>query len=183
MQTFVKNHTLKDEDCVVVFMDLETSGLSTVRDRIVEIGAYSLDGIPFSTVVDPGLKSEDLAASTAVHGIGSQEIMQGPCFATAYERFCDYVENIADMAVVEDGSSDDDEPRTCHLRDPRPLVILAGHNTTAFDFPFLLSECLRHGCNIGVMERWVYVDTLDMVRAIGPVIGLSCFKLQCLDDK
>jgi hypothetical protein len=47
MQTFVKNHTLNDEDCVVVFVDLETSGLSTVRDRIVEIGAFSLDGVPF----------------------------------------------------------------------------------------------------------------------------------------
>jgi len=180
MQTFVKNHTLKDEDCVVVFMDLETSGLSTVRDRIVEIGAFSLDGVPFSTVVDPGLKSEDLAASTAVHGISAQEIMQGPCFSTAYQRFCDYVENLADMAILEDGSSDDDEPRSCHLRDPRPLVILAGHNATGFDFPFLLSECLRHSCDIGVMERWVYVDTLEMVRAIGPMIGLSCNKLQCL---
>ena len=60
MQTFVKNHTLNDEDCVVVFVDLETSGLSTVRDSIVEIGAFSLDGVPFSTVVDPGLRPEDL---------------------------------------------------------------------------------------------------------------------------
>jgi len=180
MQTFVKKSMLKDEDCVVVFVDLETSGLSIIRDRIVEIGAFSLDGLPFSTLVDPGLKAEDLAASTAVHGISAEEIMQAPCFATAYTRFCEYVENLADMAIIEDESSDDDELRTCHLRDPRPIVILAGHNSSAFDYPFLLSECLRHSCDIGVMERWCYVDSLEVVRAVGPVIGLPCNKLQCL---
>ena len=47
-----------------------------------------------------------------------------------------------------------------------------------FDFAMLLFECQRHSVSWAPLERWLFVDTLDVLRAFGAV-G-ECLKLQCL---
>ncbi len=49
-----------------------------------------------------------------------------------------------------------------------------------FDFPVLFSECRRHDCNIYLLQSFLYVDTLDVVRACGRSTADGCARLQCL---
>ena len=46
-----------------------------------------------------------------------------------------------------------------------------------FDFPLLLCEVLRHGLSCAPFERWLFVDTLAVVRTVH---CHACVKLQCL---
>ena len=59
----------------------------------------------------------------------------------------------------------------CHCAHPR-------HK---FDFPLLLSECLRHNCGLSSLAAWKYVDTLNVVKLDGCAkLADGCAKLQCL---
>ncbi len=44
----------------------------------------------------------------------------------------------------------------------------------------LVSEALRHGCNVYQLTEFKYVDTLEVVRACGLGVADGCAKLQCL---
>ena len=61
-----------------------------------------------------------------------------------------------------------------------PVVLLAGHNGLKFDFPMLVSECLRHDCNVFQLVEFYYCDTLPLARAFAAHIGDGCARLQCL---
>ena len=54
---------------------------------------------------------------------------------------------------------------------------MVAHNGVKFDFPFLLSACMRAGIGPTVMADWIYVDTLDVLRATDR--AGECNKLQC----
>ena len=49
-----------------------------------------------------------------------------------------------------------------------------------FDFAMLLFELVRHGMSWGPLERWLFVDTLSLVQAVGLSNLGGCAKLQCL---
>lgn len=161
---------------VVIFLDFESTGLDVARDRIVEIGAASANG-NFSTVVSPGISS-----TSAVHGIEEEELAQGPTFPTAWMRFVTFAEGLVNAAVQEDDEdSDDDSPRLLRPPDEPPAVLLAAHNGERFDYAMLLCECYRHGLPWVSLERWRFVDTLWVLRAltaVDPICG--CLKLQCM---
>ena len=48
-----------------------------------------------------------------------------------------------------------------------------------FDFALLLFECQRHSVSWAPLVRWLFVDTLDVLKIFG-IEGLGCLKLQCL---
>ena len=45
-----------------------------------------------------------------------------------------------------------------------------------FDFPFLVSELCCRGVDLSRIERWLYVDSIDAVKAC----NVECAKLQCM---
>ena len=87
--------------------------------------------------------------------------------------------------LATDDDSEDDEHIATAMKPDLDIVIVS-HNGQKFDFPFLLSECMRAGIGSGAMAAWVYVDTLDVLRAVDSVgdcrklhsVG-DCRKLQC----
>eukprot|EP00973_Karenia_brevis_P096386 12431531-Karenia_brevis.AAC.3 len=160
---------------VVIFIDIETTGLNIARDRIVEIGAASSNGC-FQTVIRP-----DIPNQSTVHGITDDELNQGPSFPIAWERFVDFAEKLMIQQIHESGSEDsedDDLPRLPRPPDEPPSLLLAAHNGVKFDFALLLCECFRHGLSLNPMKRWYFVDTLWVMQSLQK-IG-SCLKLQCL---
>ena len=61
------------------------------------------------------------------------------------------------------------------LLDPQKHFNIA---RAGFDFAMLLFECQRHSVPWSPLERWLFVDTLEVLRAVGVEGG--CQKLQCL---
>jgi DNA polymerase III epsilon subunit-like protein len=122
---------------IVVFLDLETTGVDVARDRIVELAAMRAPANPrymgdcFCTVVrvDPAILRDRGGEAAAVHGISDDEIAKGPCFPEAWRRFLDWAEDILNIAVTEsEPDTDDDNPARPRLPDEPPLLLLAAHN-------------------------------------------------------
>ena len=174
----------RDRQCIVVFLDLESTGVNIFEDRVVEIAAVHapqdprLFGGSFSTTVnvDTNILKERGAAAAAVHGIIDEEIAAGPSFPEAWSRFLSWVECLFNNAVKETSDDSEDEPEEPQIVE-NPVLLLAGHNALRFDFPFLLCECHRHKISVGCFEHWLFVATLHIGQAF-PEHG--CLKLQCL---
>lgn len=90
--------TLLESATFVVF-DLETTGLSPARSRIVEIGAQRVEHLSpstsFETLVNPGVPLP--AAITSLTGIGSGEVRAAPGADLAVRRFLSFA---GDAALV-----------------------------------------------------------------------------------
>ena len=155
---------LLENNARVFYLDFETSGLSVSTDNIVEIGLLESAGARFQTVVCPPVFVE---TPPPVHGISDQELREGPSFAEAFSRMCDFIENLLDMAVDEGGQ---------RMVDRRPVALIAAHNGKHFDYPFLLSEVFKLNIDISILTTWLYCDTLDIARHC----SVECCKLQCL---
>ena len=66
------------------------------------------------------------------------------------------------------------------LKEMPPNIVIVAHNGIKFDFPFLCSECFRNGIYLENFAHWRFVDTLEVVRALGSDSHGGCVKLQCL---
>ena len=170
-------HTCPAEPCdaIVAYIDLETDSLDVLSGNIVEIGALVADSrAAFSTVVNPGHRGSPEAF--AIHGISPEELQQGPSFAEAFHRLDEFLRFASLSMLASDSDSDEgDAPATAMKPDLE--IALVGHNALRFDFPFLLAECLRAGSGASIMARWIFVDTMDLLRATD-CVG-ECKKLQC----
>ena len=88
---FVTRPAHSERHCIVVFLDLESTGVDIFEDRVVEIAAAHVPQDPrlfggsFSSTVsvDTNILKERGAAAAAVHGITDEEIAAGPSFPTA----------------------------------------------------------------------------------------------------
>jgi len=162
---------------LLVYLDLETTGLNLASDEIVEIGIWvDASRAAFSTVVRPSTLPQDVG----VHGIPPEELAQGPSFREAFQRAVAFLEKTADAALSDDDGSSLEEAASelPRLRSRVPQVLLAAHNGLRFDFGMLVSQCLRCNISAGSLEKWIYVDTADVLKALDFNTG-ACLKLQC----
>ncbi len=121
-----------------VSVDLETTGLSTEYDDIIEIGAVRYrDGIPVATytqLVNPGYAIDDFI--TEITGITNDMLQGQPPIGDVLPGFVDF---LADDIVI-------------------------GHNVN-FDINFLYDNCLN--CGIKPVSN-DFIDTLRVSRRILP---------------
>jgi len=168
---------------IILMLDLETSGLDVTRNLVVEIAACEAPSHPaalgasFATVV-AGASGD----ASAVHGISLEEIAQGPRFSEAWSRFVAFADGLIDSSLQEESSEseDDGSPRPPRPPSEPPDILIVAHNGVRFDFAMLLFECQRHSVSWAPLERWLFVDTLDVLRAFGAEGLGGCQKLQCL---
>ena len=122
-----------------IMFDLETTGLSTDDDAIVEISAVKVtDGEvvdEFSTLVNPGMHIPYVASS--VNGITDDMVKDAPDVEQALREFITFI-----------GDS-----------------ILAGHNIRDFDLKFIQRDAVRF---FGKPLSNDYVDTLIVARRYLP---------------
>jgi len=115
------------EGAELVVLDLETTGLSAGRDRIVEIGAVRVRSLEladtFETLVDPGrLLPPPVAALT---GIRADELRRAPRAETAVRRFLAFTGDAplaAHNARFDLGFLDREVGRLTGLRIAAPVV-------------------------------------------------------------
>ena len=171
----------------IIFLDLETTGVSVVEDRVVELAAVqilpsNLTGCSFSTTVrvETDILEKRGQEAARVHGIGQAEIAVSPTFSEVWCAFLHFIDSLSNFHIQDSSSESDDELRERPVISEEPPVILIGaHNGIKFDFAMLLFECYRHNLDTSVFERWVFVDTMHIVSAAKEITG-SCLKLQCL---
>ena len=122
----------------VLGFDLETTGISTKQDRIVQFGLVGSDengdAIYVEKLVHPQRKIP--SGSSDVHGIYDKDVCNSPTFAGYYEEINELIEN----------------------------SIIVGHNVNSFDWKILEMECLRIGrpCPKPI----AIIDTLLLARKL-----------------
>lgn len=124
-----------------VVFDLETTGISCITDRVVEISAVKvIDGKvaeEFSTLVNPGCPISYSASQ--VNGITDDMVADSPDFESVLPDFLAFVGDL-------------------------PLV---GHNIHSFDLRFIYRDCMEY---FGKIPGNDYVDTLKIARLCLPEI-------------
>lgn len=114
----------------LVFLDFETTGLDTQKDRIVELAFVRLlpDGRRETLVqrINPGIEiSKSATKVTGIHTLDACGLFWGPPLKKVGQKLADFL-----------GDSD-----------------LAGFNHIAFDVPLWLAECKRHGIPFAMKGR------------------------------
>ncbi len=119
----------------LVFFDLEATGLSVVRDRILQIAMVKFlkgGGTPeeMTMLINPGVPISEEAME--VHGITPKDVANKPTFQQVAQEIYDFI-----------GTAD-----------------LAGYNSNRFDIPMLMEEFDRVGMEFNVDHR----RTIDVQR-------------------
>ena len=125
-----------------VVFDLETTGISSVTDRIIEISAVKVkDGQvveEFSTLVNPERKIPKAASN--VNHITDEMVKEKPILRELLPDFLEFIRE----------------------------EILVGHNIHSFDIKFIKNACFEYGYEDLKND---YVDTLYMARKALPQLS------------
>ena len=133
-----------------VVFDIETTGLDTNKDRILEIGAVKVeDGMiidEFNEMMNPGIPIPPFVSS--INHIYDDMVEDKPYPGVVLQQFYDFYKD-------------------CDY--------IIGHNAKRFDYPFLESEFDRHYVK---NEKMVIKDTMWVARS--KVKGLRSYSLAAL---
>lgn len=136
----------------LVFFDVEATGLSVVRDRIVQIGMvkYRPDGevVEYERLINPGVPISEEAYR--VHGISSADVANKPTFQQIGQEIRDFI-----------GEAD-----------------LAGYNSDRFDIPMLMEEFYRAGIPFD-MESRRSIDVQRIFYKMEPRTLTAAYRFYC----
>jgi DNA polymerase-3 subunit epsilon len=139
----------------LVFFDLETTGINIVKDRIVEISFLKVypNGKEESKTrrVNPGIPIPP--ESTAIHGIGDEDVKNCPLFREIAKSLAAQIEG-------------------CDL---------AGFNSNRFDIPMLAEEFLRADVDIDLSRR-KFVDVQTIFHKMEQRTLVAAYKFYCGKD-
>ncbi|MDE7403012.1 MAG: 3'-5' exonuclease [Muribaculaceae bacterium] len=139
----------------LVFFDLETTGISTTNDRIIEISWIKVypDGHEDSETLRINPSMPIPPASTAVHHITDADVADAPKFSEV----------------------------AGHLYDTFDDSDLAGYNSNKFDVPMLIEEFSRAGLNFRVYGR-KFIDVQNIFHKMEPRTLVGAYKFYCGKD-
>ncbi|KAF5454155.1 hypothetical protein F2P56_023840 [Juglans regia] len=160
-QKIAENKDLADLVTVIVF-DIETTGLSREKERIIEIALQDLKGgenSTFQTLVNP----QRHVSNSHIHHITTCKVNRPdvPRMEDLIPVLLQYVRS---------------------RQKPGGYVLWVAHNARCFDVPFLFKEFSR--CSTEVPLDWLFVDTLPLAREMMKSKGLkvSGVSLQALRE-
>ena len=139
----------------IVFFDLETTGVDTAKDRIVEVSMIKImpDGeeIVRTRRINPQMHIPEQA--TAIHGITDEDVKDCPTFAQVAKS----------MAQFIDGCD------------------FGGFNSNRFDLPMLVEEFLRAGVDVDFRRRR-FVDVQNIFHKMEQRTLVAAYKFYCDKD-
>lgn len=139
----------------LVFFDIESTGISTSKDRIVEIYLIKLkpDGTEdhLHEYYNPGIPIP--AEVTAIHGITDEFVKDKPSFMEKANELKQFLEH-------------------CDF---------AGFNSNKFDVPLLVEEFYRAGIEFEIDNR-KFVDAMKIFHVMEPRNLAAAFKFYCHKD-
>lgn len=139
----------------IVFFDLETTGVDTSKDRIVEISMVKImpDGeeIVRTRRINPQMPIP--AEATAIHHITDEDVKDEPTFAQIAKSLYKFIEG-------------------CDF---------GGFNSNRFDLPMLVEEFLRANINVDFRSRR-FVDVQNIFHKMEQRTLVAAYKFYCDKD-
>ena len=136
----------------IVFFDLETTGVDTARDRIVEISLVKVmpDGreIVKTRRINPGMHIP--AEASAIHHITDEDVKDCPQFAQIAKSLAQFLEG-------------------CDF---------GGFNSNRFDIPVLAEEFLRAGVDVDLKKR-KFVDVQTIFHKMEQRTLVAAYRFYC----
>ena len=136
----------------IVFFDLETTGVDTAKDRIVEVSMIKImpDGeeIVRTRRINPQMHLPEQA--TAIHGITDEDVKDAPTFAQVAKSMAQFIEG-------------------CDF---------GGFNSNRFDLPMLVEEFLRAGVDVDFRRRR-FVDVQNIFHKMEQRTLVAAYKFYC----
>ncbi|KAJ4848238.1 hypothetical protein Tsubulata_042283 [Turnera subulata] len=147
----------------IFVLDLQTTGLCSKDNRIVEIAIRHLNGTKdscFQSLVNPG---EDVRKSSRTRGI-TNDMIYHPDVPRMEDLIPILVEYIESRKTTR-GST----------------VLMVAHNGRRFDVPFLIQEFSR--CKMEIPPHWQFLDTIGYAPRLRSIMGPKFkFTLQALAE-
>ena len=139
----------------IVFFDLETTGINTVTDRIVEISYHKVspNGREETKTIRINPQMPIPQSATDIHGISDEDV-----------KDCQTFKDVA-KEIVRDIEGCD----------------LAGYNSNRFDIPLLAEELLRAEVDIDLMKR-KFVDVQVVFHKMEQRTLAAAYKFYCDKD-
>ena len=139
----------------IAFFDIESTGLSTSKDRIVEIGIIKVNPDQSEESLTMRLNPEMTISkeSVEIHGITQDDIKDAPTFKDASEKILNFI-----------GESD-----------------LAGYNSNKFDIPMLMEEFSRVGIEFDMSVRKA-IDVQNIFHKKEQRTLVAAYKFYCDKD-
>ncbi len=139
----------------ICFFDLETTGINTAKDRIVEISIIKVfpDGkeTVYTKRVNPEMPIP--AQTSAIHGIFDEDVKDAPTFKQISEEVYE---------IVKDAD-------------------LAGFNSNRFDVPLLAEELLRADIDFDLKTNDL-IDIQNIFHKMEPRNLVAAYKFYCDGD-
>jgi len=137
----------------IAFFDLETTGINTSQDRIVEISILKIlaDGTkekPYTFLINPGIAISP--ESTKVHGISDEDVKDKPTFKELAPELLGILDN-------------------CDL---------AGYNSNKFDIPLLMEEFKRYQIPFS-MEGRRTIDVQNIFHKMEQRTLVAAYRFYC----
>jgi DNA polymerase III subunit epsilon len=137
----------------LVFFDIEATGLSVVRDRIMQIAlikypAKGGDPVELSMLINPSVLISEEAYQ--VHGISPKDVANKPVFGQVAKKIWDFI-----------GNSD-----------------LAGYNSNRYDIPMLMEEFARVGMDFDISNRRL-IDVQRIFYKMEPRTLKAAYRFYC----
>ena len=136
----------------LLFLDLETTGVNPASDRIIDIAL--LKALPNGTTetktwrVNPGVSIPEECSK--IHGIRDTDVVNAPFFASIVPQVLEFI-----------GTAD-----------------LAGYNSTRFDIPLLIEECMRAGFDFDLKNRKL-IDVQHIFYMMEPRNLSAAYRFYC----
>ena len=139
----------------IVFFDLETTGVDTSKDRIVEISMIKVmpDGSKDVKTRRINPEMPIPAEATAVHGITDEDVKNEPTFRQLAKSLAQFIQG-------------------CDF---------GGFNSNRFDLPVLVEEFLRAGVDVDLKRR-KFVDVQNIFHKKEQRTLVAAYKFYCDKD-
>ena len=136
----------------IVFFDLETTGVDTTKDRIIEISMIKVmpngEEIVKTRRINPMMHIPESA--TAVHGITDEDVKDAPTFAQIAKSLSQFIEG-------------------CDF---------GGFNSNRFDLPMLVEEFLRANIDVDFKSR-KFIDVQNIFHKMEQRTLVAAYKFYC----
>lgn len=139
----------------IIFFDLETTGVDTSLDRIVEISMVKI-GVDGSKQVKTRRINPEMhipAEATAVHGITDEDVKYEPTFKQIAKSLAQFIEG-------------------CDF---------GGFNSNRFDLPVLVEEFMRAGVEVDFKRR-KFIDVQNIFHKKEQRTLVAAYKFYCDKD-